>query len=90
MRPNRKFYNSRSYELLDDIGDSLKNIIIEGQEKNIFLTNLDVNLFKTCILGTIDHIIIPWVIFNRQYSLTEVGEEISELLVNAILKEADS
>lgn len=84
LRPTRKFYTSKSYEVLARISDNFRNCIIEGQKKGIFLKNVNIDVFEDMIFGTIDHIIIPWIIFKRGYDLMKVGEEAAELFVKAI------
>lgn len=84
LRPNRKFYNSTSYQVIDKISNIFQDIIVEGQQKGIFLQNFNIDIFQNLIFGTIDHITIPWVIFKRKYDLLQVGEEASELLTKAI------
>jgi TetR/AcrR family fatty acid metabolism transcriptional regulator len=70
--------------LIDRLAGKLRNLVIEGITKGIFSEKIDVDTFLNMVFGTIDHIIIPWVIFNRKYSLMEVGGEASKLLINAI------
>ncbi len=84
LRSNRKFYKSESDKILGKIRDRIGDIIVEGIKQSVFLRDIDIPTFHHLMFGTIDHIIIPWVIFKRKYSLLEVGEEASKLFVDAI------
>ena len=84
LRPNRRFYKSESKRILDKIGDKIGDIIIEGREQGVFSNDFDIPVFQDLVFGTIDHIIIPWVIFKRKYNLLQMGEEASKLFLNAI------
>lgn len=84
LRPNRKFYESESNKILDRIGDKIGDIIVEGRKQGVFSNDFDISVFQDLVFGTIDHIIIPWVIFKRKYNLLQLGEEASKLLLNSI------
>jgi len=85
LRPNRKFYQSRGNTILQEIEQKIGDIILEGREQGIFSSDFEITVFQDLVFGTIDHIIIPWVIFKRKYNLLQIGEEASRLFVNAIL-----
>ena len=36
------------------------------------------------LFGTLDHIIIPWIMFNRSYDFSGIGTEVADLFINAI------
>jgi TetR/AcrR family fatty acid metabolism transcriptional regulator len=84
LRPNSRFYDSKSYQMLDKISDNIGSLVVEGMREKVFLEDIDVDTYLDLVFGTIDHITIPWVIFEREYDLLQVGEEASKLFVNAI------
>lgn len=84
LRPNKNFYYSESNKILDQIFDIIQKIIAKGQAIGKFKKNLDPEAYRSLLFGSIDHIIIPWIIFNRQYDLIKVGDEVSKLFINAI------
>jgi TetR/AcrR family fatty acid metabolism transcriptional regulator len=84
LRPNRKFYKSESDKILGKICDKITEIIVKGREQGVFSKDFDILTFHDLVFGTIDHIIIPWVIFKRKYNLFQVGEKASRLFINAI------
>jgi len=84
LRANRNFYDSRSQDLLERLGGNIRSLVLDGMEKGLFAVDIDVEIFIDMIFGTIDHIIIPWVIFERKYGLLEIGEQATKLFINAI------
>jgi len=84
LRANKSFIHSRNYRIYNQIFNVLQEIIEQGQEEKVFAENIDFSLFQSLVLGTVDHIIIPWVIFNRSYNLMPVGEEACDLFINSI------
>lgn len=84
LRANPKFYRSESYKIHEKMFETIKNIIVEGQATNTFRKDLDLNICQNMLFGTVDHIMIPWIMFHRNYNLEQIGEEVSMLFINAI------
>lgn len=87
LRPNKNFYHSKSNKILDEVFKIIEETIEAGQDDGSFKMNLDPSVYRALIFGSIDHVIIPWVIFNRNYDLIKVGKEISRIFVDAIRKD---
>lgn len=90
LRSNRKFYRSESFKIFDKIRYKIRDIIVEGREQGVFSTDFDIWTFCDLIFGTIDYLIIPWVMFKREYDLLKVGEEAYRLFLNAIRTECEN
>ncbi len=84
LRTNRKFHHSGGIRIIEKIFEQIRRVIIKGQEENIFKSDLDWDICENLLFGTIDHIIIPWIIFNRAYDMSTIGDEVSHLFINAI------
>ena len=84
LRANRNFIHSRSHQLYVHIFQVFEKMIKQGSLEGVFLRDIDLGLFQSLVFGTIDHIIIPWVIFNRPYDLMQVGAEACDLFTNAL------
>ncbi len=84
LRTNKQFHKSESNKIIENIFNVVKNIIIRGQKENIFKKELNMDICQNLLFGTIDHVLIPWIIFNRNYDLMKTGEEVSDLFINAI------
>jgi TetR/AcrR family fatty acid metabolism transcriptional regulator len=86
LRPNPKFYQSPAYELIKEYSNVLLSIINEGKKEGIFRTEVNERLVRDMVFGTLDHVILPWIIFKRQSKLVERTDELCELFLNAITK----
>jgi TetR/AcrR family transcriptional regulator, fatty acid metabolism regulator protein len=84
LRANRKFYRSGSYKIHEKMFETIKKIIVQGQAANIFRRDLDLTICQNMLFGTVDHIMIPWIMFDRKYNLEQIGENVSGLFLNAI------
>ncbi len=84
LRTNKQFHKSQSNEIIVNLFNIIKDAIKKGQAENIFKSELDIDICRDLLFGTLEHIMIPWIIFNRPYDLREAGKEVSELFVNAI------
>ena len=84
LRTNKNFYKSKSNEILEELFTLIEDAIVRGQKENIFRKDLDLGLCRDLLFGTLDHIMIPWIIFNRGYDMRSLGVEVSELFVNAL------
>ena len=84
LRPNRRFYSSKGYELFKDYNKILINILKQGQEENTFRKEANIGLFRNLIFGTIDHTALTWLLFEKPASLIDQGEEIIKHCMRAI------
>ena len=84
LQAKKIFYNSESIDILDRISDLLSRKVNVGQKNGIFKKDLDLSLCSSFLLGSIYHVIIPWIIFGRNYDLLEIGDEVTNIFINAI------
>ena len=84
LRTNKKFHKSVSNEIIENLFKIIEDAIVRGQADNLFRKDLDLEICRNLLFGTLDHILIPWIIFNRRYDLKAVGVEVSNLFINAI------
>ncbi len=84
LRTNKNFHESDSSKVIDSFFELIKDEILRGQAENMFKKNLDLNICRDLLFGTLDHIMIPMIMFNRQYNLRKIGKEMSDLFINAI------
>lgn len=84
LRTNKEFYKSASHEIIENLFRIIEDAVARGQAEGLFDENLDLYLCRDLLFGTLEHILIPWIIFKRHYDLKAVGAEVSMLFVNAI------
>lgn len=90
LRTNRQFYKSPTSRIQDDLFKEIEDLIVRGQASGLFRKDLDLGVCRDFLFGTIDHIIIPWIIFNRDYDLMKIGRQVGNMFVNAIINEQHS
>lgn len=64
----------------------VRDIVIQGQEKGIFNKNLNPDIAKRVVFGTLDEIALHWILKGRSYDLLPVAEELHYMFLNGILK----
>ena len=84
LRTNKRFHTSAGSQLIDNLFEIIKEAIEKGQSENIFRNDIDPDLCRNLLFGTLDHILIPWIIFDRDYDLHALGSEVADLFINAI------
>ena len=84
LRTNKKFHKSEGHKTIEKSFEIIEDIIQQGQKENLFRRGLDLGLCRDLLFGTLDHIMIPWIIFDRQYDFNALGAEVSDLFINAI------
>ncbi len=84
LRTNKKFHESQSNKMIENLFKMIRDEIQKGQEENIFKADLDMDICRDLLFGTLDHIMIPMIIFNREYDLKIIGKEVSGVFINMI------
>lgn len=86
LRVNRRFHRSESSRIIEDIFRVIEGLIRKGQQEGDFCADLDMAICRHLLFGTIDHVLIPWIIFKREYDLIKTGEAVADLYINALRK----
>ena len=84
LRTNRQFHQSKSNETIETLFAVIEDIIVKGQTQHLFRDELDLGLCRDLLFGTLDHIMIPWIIFDRHYDFKALGQEVSDLFIRLI------
>lgn len=84
LRTNKKFHKSQSNKLIENLFKMIKDEIRKGQKKNMFKADLDMTICRDLLFGTLDHIMIPMIIFNREYDLRKIGKQVAGFFINMI------
>jgi len=61
-----------------------RDIIIEGQEKGVFKKELNPNVVKRIVFGTLDEIALHWILKGRRYDLLPVANDIQEVFLSGL------
>lgn len=84
LRSNRRFYDTESFELMRKVAKPYREAIVEGQKSGDFLTDLSPSVVVNLIFGTIDILMITWLIKKEPKSLLDYFEDIIDLVFHAI------
>lgn len=84
LRTNKNFHRSKSNEILDKLFEIIADAIEQGKSEKIFKKDLDMDICRALLFGTLEHIMIPWIIFDRHYDMRALGLEVSNLFLKAI------
>ncbi|BBO84177.1 hypothetical protein DSCO28_47430 [Desulfosarcina ovata subsp. sediminis] len=84
LRGNRRFYDSPAYTSFRRFNQVVMRILNEGVKSGAFRQDVRPSLIKNMIFGTMDHIILSWLVFNRPQRLIQLAGELGDLILNAI------
>ncbi|MBU3917270.1 TetR/AcrR family transcriptional regulator, partial [bacterium] len=84
LRANRRFHFSESNQIIDSLFGVLSDLIRCGQKARLFKDDLDLSICQHLLFGTVDHVIIPWIMFERDYDFKSIGTAVADLFINAI------
>jgi TetR/AcrR family fatty acid metabolism transcriptional regulator len=85
LRRKRRFYETGSYELIRSFTRPYREAIIEGKNYGEFWPTLSPSLVLNLIFGTIDNLMITWLIRKNPPSLLDQFEDFFDLVLNAIV-----
>lgn len=64
----------------------VQTMIEEGQQKNIFRTDLDPRLLRRSIFGALDETALRWVLSDRKpYDLDQCADQLADLFLNGLV-----
>jgi TetR/AcrR family fatty acid metabolism transcriptional regulator len=84
LKTNRKFVNTPGYKMFQDLVRIVIDIIEEGKLEGSIRKDVNPYVFRSVLLGAIEHITIRWLILNKPEKLVPLAEEITELLIRTV------
>lgn len=81
---NPRFYNSKKSKPLVAYWDEVRDILQEGVAEGAFRKNIDVLSCQCMIFGTLNHVILSRVVFNKPFNLVDKGEEFERMFLDAM------
>jgi len=84
LRSNRDFYGTQNYELIRQFTKPYREVIVGGQNEGLFRPELSPSLILNLIFGTIDHILITWLLENNPSDPLKLFDNFRDLLESAI------
>ena len=77
IRIDPDYYRSKTYENLKLYSDLIIQIITEGIKDGEIGPHVNPHIIRDMILGTIEYVSIPWLIFDREIPIDNLVEDVS-------------
>lgn len=80
------FFESRAYRLIQDYGGMILDIINEGIYSGEIRNDIDPKHIRQMVLGTIEHLCLPLIIFDREFSPDDLTDAACRIIFSGIGK----
>jgi TetR/AcrR family fatty acid metabolism transcriptional regulator len=84
LKNNKKFQQTRAYELIRDIARLLLDCIREGIDEGVFRPDLDPYLIRSMLLGTIEHLCVRWHLLGVPDNIVDYVDPIIDLIMEGM------
>lgn len=86
LRQNRRFLETESYERIRDYTKVIIQIVEEGKQEGSIRINVDANLVRNLIMGTVEHLETRWLMMDKpkDTDITVFADGISDFVIRAI------
>lgn len=78
------YFKSDAYQIVRRYSKIVRQIVMEGIEAGDIRSDISVWVIRQSILGGIEHVCLPGVIFNRDIQADKLTEELCELIFSGI------
>ena len=86
VRNHQDYYNSETYQKVKIYSNAMLELIEEGVASGEIRKDIPVKLMRQSILGSIEHICLTGIIFNREMSPDQLTEDLCEFLFKGMEK----
>ncbi len=80
------FFESRAYRHIQNYGDMILDIINEGIYSKEIRDDVNPKHIRQMVLGTIEHLCLPYIIFDREFSPDELADDAWRIIFSGIAK----
>lgn len=84
IRTIPNYYNSKAYELINQMSRIPAAILQSGKDCGIFRPDIDPIIFTNFLFGTIDYLFLTKVLFNRSTDMLDDYDIIANLISSAV------
>ncbi len=84
IRIDPDYFKSKTYENLKLYSDLILCIIEDGIKEGEISSHINPHIVRDMLLGTIEHVCIPWLIFNREIPIEDLVEDISQAIFTGL------
>lgn len=85
VRNYREYFNSDAYQMVKRYTNFLASIIEEGIAEQSIRDDIPVEIIRQVILGGIEHVCLPGVLFNRDIDPDEAADQLCDLILEGIV-----
>jgi|GEM_PF-267832 len=86
LRPTRAFYQTENHRLIREFTGIYRNVIIEGQKEGNFWPEVSPTLILNLIFGTIDLLLITWLIQEKPEDPLSLFAGLFDLVEHAVVR----
>ena len=84
LKHNRKFMQTEGYHMVRKAAGILLGVIKEGIESGEFRSDIDTQLVRSMVLGTIEHVFFRWHLMERQEELPDFVDRVMDIIMGGI------
>ena len=84
LKHNRKFMQTEGYHMVRKAAGILLGVIKEGIESGEFKSDIDPQLVRSMVLGTIEHVFFRWHLMERQEELPDFVDRVMDIIMGGI------
>lgn len=89
VRNFRGYFESETYQIVRQYAKSMLNLIKEGLDNGEFRDDISPSHIRQIILGSIEHLCLPAVIFQSEISPDKLTDDICDVLFEGIVKKTN-
>ncbi len=86
-RNHSNYFKSKPYRLVKRYSDVLHEILEEGIKNGEIRSGLSPSFIKQVILGSIEHVCLTGIVFNRDISADDLTENLCKFVFNGIARQ---
>ena len=84
LKQNRKFLETEVYQIIREGFRGILEVIEEGIDSGEFRPDTDPYLVRQVILGTMEHIVIRWLLLGKPKDLTQYADPLADMITGGI------
>jgi AcrR family transcriptional regulator len=89
VRNFRGYFESDTYQIVRQYAKSMLNLIKEGVDNGEFRDDISPSHIRQIILGSIEHLCLPAVIFQSEISPDKLTDDICDVIFEGIVKKTN-
>ncbi len=84
LKTNKRFLSTPAYQLVRDFTRIMVDVVEEGKSEGSIRKDVNPYIFRSMLIGMMEHLTIRWLILNKPEKLETFADEAADLLVQAV------